>query len=98
MRANRQKRFFVRPGLQALVGWFCHLLDRVNEKSQDIQSSQNIRQILLTISKVVFQVVVFSFQRVVIFVFDFSARSPNFGDWGDIDAGNRVIGDKAVLV
>ncbi len=48
--------------------------------------------------KVMFEMTALGFQRIVLFVFDFPARSSNLGQVNHIGRRNRVIGDEAVLV
>ena len=49
-------------------------------------------------SKVMFKVVALGFQGVVIFVFNFSARSSNLGKMNNTCSSDRVVGHKAVLI
>ena len=49
-------------------------------------------------SKVMFKVIALGFQRIVIFVFDFPARSSNLGKMSNRCSADGVVGYKAVLI
>jgi len=70
----------------------------MEQERQDIESRQERGEMLLAVSKVVFQVVALGFQGIVILIFHFPARPTGKDDLCDRLIGEGVIGSEGIFV
>ena len=70
----------------------------MGQKGQQVETEQKRREVLLTVTKVVLDMVVLGCAHVVVFVCDLPAPPTRLGDLGDTFLGQLMIGDKAVVI
>ena len=101
----RQRTKIIKKGLAAGQGGAQHLVFLVNQllhgvqqEGQQVEGGQQGRQMLLAVAEIVRQMVALGFERVIVFVLDFPARSASFNDLGDIALIDRLPGDESIVV
>ena len=70
----------------------------VNEKGEQIQGEQGVGEMLITVAKVMFQMVALIFEYIDIFILDLPAGTPYSAEFGDIVERNRMIGGPSIVI
>ena len=76
------------------VAWVTEFELRVQQKRQEIQAQQQVRQILLSVAKIVLEVVAFGPQRIVVFVLNPLPPATRFDVGGNVVSGQLTIRSK----
>lgn len=72
--------------------------DGMEQKRQQIETEQKRRQVSLAVAKVMFDMIAFGLEHVVVFVFDFPPPAACSGKVGNVVSRDPMIGDKAVVI
>jgi hypothetical protein len=70
----------------------------MSQKGQQVETEHKSREVLHPVPKGVFDMVALGFEHVVVFVFDLPAPTPRSGDLCDTFIGQRMSGEKAVVL
>src|SRR5262245_12959086 len=70
----------------------------MKKESEQIEGQQETGQIVLAVTKVVFEMITFGFEDVVVFVLDFPAGASGLNDGDNRLFSEVVIGDKSIIV
>jgi len=68
----------------------------MKEKGDEIEGEQQIEQILLSMAEIMFKIIPFRFQRIVVFILYFPATSSRLNEGDNGSFGDRMIGGEGM--
>ena len=68
------------------------------KKASRLSTKKNVRQILLTVAEVMFEMVALIFQRIECFVFNFPAGATGLDQLNDVLPAHRLVAYPAVII